>query len=96
MEETFDEENDYSSRVINQSCVDDINLLEVYKLKEKLKTRDLQSTLVDLDDISFLKDLSLLVETEEGLKINVAGLLFVGKETSIQRFLPHVAHQDDR
>jgi ATP-dependent DNA helicase RecG len=52
--------------------------------------------LVDLDDISFLKDLSLLVETEEGLKINVAGLLFVGKETSIQRFLPHVAHQDDR
>ena len=37
MEETFDEENDYSSRVINQSCVDDINLLEVYKLKEKLK-----------------------------------------------------------
>ena len=96
MEETFDEENDYSSRVINQSCVDDINLLEVYKLKEKLKTRDLQSTLVDLDDISFLKDLSLLVETEEGLKINVAGLLFVGKETSIQRFLPQVAHQDDR
>lgn len=96
MEETFDEENDYSSRVINQSCVDDINLLEVYRLKEKLKTRDLQSTLVDLDDISFLKDLSLLVKTEEGLKINVAGLLFVGKETSIQRFLPHVAHQDDR
>lgn len=41
MEETFDEENDYSSRVINQSCVDDINLLEVYKLKEKLKTHDL-------------------------------------------------------
>ena len=88
MKETFDEENDYSSRVIRQSCVDDINLLEVYKLKEKLKARDLQSTLVDLDDLSFLKDLSLLVETEEGLKLNVAGLLFVGKESAIQRFLP--------
>lgn len=88
MKELYDNENDYSSRVIEQSSVDDINLLEVYKLKEKLRTRDLQSTLVELDDISFLKDLSLLVETDNGLKLNVAGLLFVGKESSIKRFLP--------
>lgn len=54
MKETFDEENDYSSRVIRQSCVEDINLLEVYKLKEKLKARDLQSILVDLDVYLYL------------------------------------------
>ena len=88
MKEEFNEETDYSARIIENSSIDDINLLEVYKLKEKLKARDLQSTLVDLDDISFLKDLSLLVETEGGLKLNVAGLLFIGKEAAIQKFLP--------
>lgn len=46
--------------------------------------------------IYLFKRFIFTVETEEGLKINVAGLLFVGKETSIQRFLPQVAHQDDR
>lgn len=66
IKEDFNIDNDYSAQIIEQSSIDDINILEVYKLKEKLKLRDKQSTLVELDDISFLKDLSLLIETDEG------------------------------
>lgn len=88
MKEDFNIDKDYSAQIIEQTSIDDINILEVYKLKEKLKLRDKQSTLVELDDISFLKDLSLLIETKNGLKLNVAGMLFVGKEESIKKYLP--------
>lgn len=88
MKDVFDEDTDYSSQIIDSTSEDDINLLEVYKLKEKLKTRDRESTLVELDDISFLKNLSLIKETDAGIKLTVAGLLFVGKEPSIQKFMP--------
>ncbi len=88
IKEDFSINTDYSAQIIEQSTINDINMLEVYKLKEKLKIRDKQSTLVELDDISFLKNLSLLIETEEGLKLNIAGMLFVGKEESINRYLP--------
>lgn len=53
MKAVFDEDTDYSSQIIDSTSEDDINLLEVYKLKEKLKTRDRESTLVELDDMSF-------------------------------------------
>jgi len=88
IKEDFRVDKDYSAQIIEQSTIDDINTLEVYKLKEKLKIRDKQSTLVELDDLSFLKDLSLLIETQEGFKLNVAGMLFVGKEESIKKHLP--------
>lgn len=88
MKAVFDEDTDYSSQIIDSTSEDDINLLEVYKLKEKLKTRDRESTLVELDDMSFLKNLSLIKETDEGIKLTVAGLLFVGKELSIQKLMP--------
>lgn len=88
IKEDFIVDKDYSAQIIGQSTIDDINMLEVYKLKEKLKMRDKQSTLVELDDLSFLKDLSLLIDTEDGFKLNVAGMLFVGKEESIKRYLP--------
>lgn len=88
MKDEFNEETDYSSRILFDTSEEDINLLEVYKLKEKLRARDRQSTLVELDDLSFLKDLSLIKETKEGIKLTVAGLLFVGKETSIQKLMP--------
>lgn len=38
--------------------------------------------------MSFLKNLSLIKETDEGIKLTVAGLLFVGKELSIQKLMP--------
>lgn len=51
---------DFSGRIISESTLDDVNKLEVYSLKEKLGVRDSKSTLPDMDDIDFLRDLQLV------------------------------------
>lgn len=80
--------SDFSGRILSDSTEDDINKLEVYKLKEKLKARNSESTLADMDDIAFLRDLALVKSDSGNIKLTVAGLLFVGKEQAINRLLP--------
>lgn len=80
--------SDFSGRILSDSTEDDINKLEVYKLKEKLKARNPESTLADMDDIAFLRDLALVKSDSGNIKLTVAGLLFVGKEQTINRLLP--------
>lgn len=80
--------NDFSNIIIDESNEKDIDSLEVYKIKERLKTRNPESTLPLLDDKSFLKDLYLTKEKDGKIKLTVAGMLFVGKESSIKRILP--------
>lgn len=80
--------NDFSAQIIAESSLDDINLMVVYALKEKLRIRDSASTLPDLDDMAFLRDLKLIINDNGQDKLTIAGLLFVGKEQSIQRLLP--------
>lgn len=48
---------DFSGQVIMDSRIDDIDSLEVYKLKERLKLRDATSTLAEMEDMAFLRDL---------------------------------------
>ena len=79
---------DFSGRIISESTIDDVNKLEVYSLKEKLRVRDSKSTLPDLEDNDFLRDLQLTKYDGDVERLTVAGLLFVGKEASIQRLLP--------
>lgn len=80
--------SDFSGRILSDSTEDDINKLEVYKLKEKLKARNPESTLADMDDFAFLRDLALVKSDSGNIKLTVAGLLFVGKEQAINRLLP--------
>lgn len=80
--------SDFSGRILSDSTEDDINKLEVYKLNEKLKARNPESTLADMDDIAFLRDLALVKSDSGNIKLTVAGLLFVGKEQAINRLLP--------
>lgn len=79
---------DFSGQIIAESTVDDINKLEVYRLKEKLKARDSESTLSDMEDMAFLNDLGLIKNDEGKVRLTIAGLLFVGKEQAIHRLLP--------
>ena len=79
---------DFSSQIVVESSENDINRLEVYNLKEKLRIRDPKSTLPDLEDTAFMRDLGLIKEDGNLYKLTIAGLLFVGKETSIKRLLP--------
>lgn len=80
--------NDFSNVIIEESNESDIDNLEVYKIKERLKARDPESTLPLLDDRSFLRDLFLIKEKEGKIKLTVAGMIFVGKESSINKLLP--------
>ena len=66
----------------------DIDLLEVYRLKEKLRIRDAGSALPDLADTTFLDNLNLIRMDKDEVRVTVAGLLFVGKAASIARLLP--------
>ncbi|MCM1326119.1 MAG: putative DNA binding domain-containing protein [Lachnoclostridium sp.] len=79
---------DFSGQILADSTAEDINALEIYNLKEKLKIRDPKSSLSELEDMSFLRDLGLVREDEGVDKLTIAGLLFVGKETAINRLLP--------
>ena len=79
---------DFSSKIVADSTLEDVNLLEVYSLKEKLRVRDPKSTLPDSEDFAFLRDLGLIKTDGEIEKLTVAGLLFVGKQSSISRLLP--------
>ena len=80
--------DDFSKRIISKSTIEDIDLLEVYKLKERIGIRDSASTLTDMNAIPFLHDLGLLVNDGDIERLTVAGLLFVGKETSLKKLLP--------
>lgn len=79
---------DFSGRIISESTLDDVNKLEVYSLKEKLRVRDSKSTLPELDDMDFLRDLQLTKYDGNVERLTIAGLLFVGKESSIRKLLP--------
>ena len=79
---------DFSGQIVSESSVEDINKLEIYQLKEKLRLRDSKSTLPELEDMAFLRDLGLIKEYNGEDKLTIAGLLFVGKETAINRLLP--------
>ena len=59
---------DFSGRIIGESTLDDVNKLEVYSLKEKLRVRDSKSTLPDLEDIEFLRDRVGLDNLPENLR----------------------------
>ena len=79
---------DFSSKIVADSTLEDVNLLEVYNLKEKIKIRDPKSTLPEMDDMAFLRDLGLIKGDSDCERLTVAGLLFVGKESSIAKLLP--------
>lgn len=79
---------DYSANIIENTCEEDIDFVEVDNLKRKLQSRDKDSTLYNLDDLSFLKDLDLIKVIDDEIKLTVAGVLFVGTEAAIARYLP--------
>lgn len=79
---------DYSAKIIEDSSREDIDFIEVKNLKRKLQSRDKNSTLHNLDDIGFLKDLELIKVIEDTIKLTLAGALFVGTEIAIKKHLP--------
>lgn len=85
---SIDQIPDFSGQILPESTIEDIDQVEVYRLKQQLKNRDPESTLSEMEDIPFLKDLGLVKGNGQSFQLTVAGLLFVGKTAAINRFLP--------
>lgn len=79
---------DFSAKIVEGASESDVDLLEVYRLKEKLRIRDPGSALPDLADTTFLDNLKLIRMEKDEVRVTVAGLLFVGKAASVARLLP--------
>ena len=79
---------DYSNTILPQSSDEFINYLEVYKFKERVKLRNPESTLINLTDKALLSDLGFVRSVNGENKLTLAGLLFVGKDEAIKKYIP--------
>lgn len=79
---------DFSAKILKDTSESDIDFHEVESLKLKIKSRDKDSTLYQGDDLSFLRDLRLIEDNNDGVRLTIAGLLFIGRKESIVKHLP--------
>lgn len=84
---------DFSAQPIDVTTFDDLDPLEFERIRQTITKLRGDRTLLDLSDEDLAKALRL-VETRNGTLVpNVAGLLLLGRTSSIQRFLPtHGVH----
>lgn len=59
---SFSQNPDFSGRIISESTLDDVNKLEVYNLKEKLRVRESKSTLPDLNVYIAIRNWKLFIQ----------------------------------
>lgn len=84
---------DYSDRTIEGCSLDDLDPLAFERLRQDVETLHGDRPLLDLGDRELAQALRL-VETRHGRLVpNVAGLLLLGKDSALERFLPtHQVH----
>lgn len=79
---------DYSAMVVVESSIDDIDALEIERLRKDILAYDGDKTLLDLENKELLMALGFAREQNNVLYPTIAGILMVGKESSIARFVP--------
>jgi len=84
---------DYSAQPVDAATFEDLDPLEFERVRQTITNLRGDRTLLDLSNEELAKALRL-VETRKGnLVPNVAGLLLLGRTSSIERFLPtHAVH----
>lgn len=88
---SFLSEFDPSENLITELGINDFDNESLYYLKKELNKSSLvDKTLLDLNDEEFFLSLGLLRKNENKLCMTLAGLLFLGKESDLQRFAPSV------
>lgn len=79
---------DYSAAVLEEATVDDLDPLEIARLKQIIRDYSGERTLLELTDDELISALGL-VETRNGKRYpTIAGLLLIGKRDSLRRFVP--------
>lgn len=71
---SIDQIPDFSGQILPESTIEDIDQVEVYRLKQQLKNRDPESTLSEMEDIPFLKDLGLVKGNGQSFQLICPGI----------------------
>ncbi len=79
---------DYSTMIILEGSLADIDLLEVERLRRIVLAYDGDKTLLELDDAELLKALGFIREQNGSVYPTIAGILMVGKVPSIKKYVP--------
>ncbi|MCE5224097.1 putative DNA binding domain-containing protein [bacterium] len=79
---------DFSSHVLHEADINDLDVFEVLHLRKVIQRNSNESYLITLQDEELLKALDLVKEQGSTLKPTLTGLLLIGKEESIRRFIP--------
>jgi ATP-dependent DNA helicase RecG len=79
---------DYSSVRIEGATWRDLDPLEIERLRQTIRRRRGEPALLDLDDRELVKALRLVTSDSADLVPNVAGMLLVGRQSAIEKYLP--------
>jgi len=79
---------DYSSRTIDEADMNDIDTFGIMYLRDVIKRNSNEKYLTSLQDEELLKALELVKEQDSSLKPTLTGLLLIGKDESIHRYIP--------
>ena len=79
---------DYSAQRVEGTSFDDLNPLEFERLRQTIKRRNGDQSLLELSDEEFCKALNLVETVGNDLVPTVAGLLLLGRDEVIRRHFP--------
>ena len=79
---------DFSAQVFEESRWDDLNPLEFERLRQTIRRRHGDTILLSLDDQQLAQALQLIVTRGQELIPNAAGIILLGHEEALRRFIP--------
>jgi len=86
---------DYTALPIQESKIDDLDPIEIERLKKLILAYNGDKTLLDLENVELLKSLGFVREVGDAVLPTIAGILMVGKVDALKRHVPtmHSAFQ---
>lgn len=79
---------DYSAMPLQEATVEDFDLLEIERLRKSLLAYDGDKSLLELSNDELFKALGFVREVNGSMTPTVLGILMIGSEESIKRFVP--------
>ena len=82
---------DYSAMAVNEATLDAFDPLETERLRKLILAYDGDKALLELSDQDLYKVLGFVREQRDELTPTITGILLIGKEAAISRFVPTAA-----
>lgn len=84
---------DFSAQILENTSLEDLNPLEFERLRQTIQSRHGDHSLLELSDTDLVKALRLVETQGDRLVPNVAGILLLGTDEVIRKFIPtHMLH----